>query len=378
MPHANWGGRAMGPHGGGHGWASFSGGRPQWHGGGGHQFATSRHEGRMARAAVGRQHFQREARGSTRAGQTRFANEARVHNRGGQNAALAGGLRNSLNRSTGNLANGRAQGSQLLARGGQTFASRNGFAAAGNRSGFGPTSVAPRYDRAGVNMARNGMIGAYGAGRPWTRLRDTRDLVATSGAAGSPLIAGCPPGRGCGAPGGARALWGYADPYDNWYTYADWYHYDDRYDWRYYDGYLYRIDPATLLIGAFLPLLGGALYDGNVWPVYYEDDYVDPYYVSYYGYEPADYDYRYGDGAIFAVDRGSHRINNVVALITGDDWVVGQRMPDGYDFYNVPPEYRDRYYDRDDAWYRYSDGYVYEVDPATLVVRQAIELLATT
>lgn len=195
------------------------------------------------------------------------------------------------------------------------------------------------------------------------------------------MIAGCPPGlakHGCVPPGRARAIWGYAEPYDNWYSYPSWYRYDDRYDWRYYGGYLYRVDPATLVIGAFLPLLGGALYDGNPWPADYDDDVVDPYYVRYYGYEPADYDYRYADGAIFAVDRGSHRINAVVALLTGDHWVVGERMPDGYDFYNVPPEYRDRYYDRDDAWYRYDDGYVYEIDPATLVVRHSIELLVVT
>jgi hypothetical protein len=210
------------------------------------------------------------------------------------------------------------------------------------------------------------------------RFRDARDFAGGYRPAWSPLIEGCPPGlakHGCIPPGRARAIWGYAEPYDNWYSYPDWYRYDDRYDWRYYDGYLYRVDPTTLVIGAFLPLLGGALYNGNPWPAYYEYDVVDPYYVRYYGYEPAEYDYRYADGAIFAVDRGSHRIHTVVALLTGDHWIVGNRMPDGYDFYNVPPEYRDRYYDRDDAWYRYSDGYIYEVDPATLLVRRSIELL---
>ena len=125
----------------------------------------------------------------------------------------------------------------------------------------------------------------------------------------------------------------------------------------------------------FLPLLGGALYEGNPWPDYYDSYVVDSYYGSYYGYSEADYDYRYGDGAIFAVDRDSHRIDSVVALLSGDHWVVGEAMPDGYDCYNVPPDYRDRYFDREDAWYRYSDGYIYEVDPATLVVRLSIELV---
>lgn len=50
-------------------------------------------------------------------------------------------------------------------------------------------------------------------------------------------------------------------------------------------------------------------------------------------------------------------------------------MPLGYDIYNVPPAYRDRYVDGPDAMYRYSDGYVYEVDPTTQLVRAVIELL---
>ena len=28
-------------------------------------------------------------------------------------------------------------------------------------------------------------------------------------------------------------MWGYDDPYSNWYTYPNWYRYDDRYDWLY-------------------------------------------------------------------------------------------------------------------------------------------------
>ena len=51
-------------------------------------------------------------------------------------------------------------------------------------------------------------------------------------------------------------------------------------------------------------------------------------------------------------------------------------MPVGYDVYNVPYAYRDRYYDTPDAWYRYSDGYIYEVDPETQLIAAVIELLA--
>ena len=65
----------------------------------------------------------------------------------------------------------------------------------------------------------------------------------------------------------------------------------------------------------------------------------------------------------------------IAALLTGDDIAVGQRLPAGYDAYNVPYAYRDRYRDGPDAMYRYSDGYVYQVDPTTRVVAAVIDLL---
>ena len=52
-------------------------------------------------------------------------------------------------------------------------------------------------------------------------------------------------------------------------------------------------------------------------------------------------------------------------------------MPLGYDVYNVPYPYRGQYLDGPDALYRYSDGYVYQVDPETRLVAAAIELLAS-
>ena len=38
-------------------------------------------------------------------------------------------------------------------------------------------------------------------------------------------------------------------------------------------------------------------------------------------------------------------------------------LPASYGAYNVPLAYRSTYYDRDDAWYRYGDGFIYQVDP---------------
>jgi hypothetical protein len=54
---------------------------------------------------------------------------------------------------------------------------------------------------------------------------------------------------------------------------------------------------------------------------------------------------------------------------------VGQPLPAGYSMYNVPYAYRDRYYDSPDAWYRYSNGYIYEVDPTTQLIRAMVQAL---
>ena len=50
-------------------------------------------------------------------------------------------------------------------------------------------------------------------------------------------------------------------------------------------------------------------------------------------------------------------------------------MPQGYDVYNVPTSYRDRYRDGPDADYRYSDGSIYQVDPKTQLIQAVIGLL---
>lgn len=198
-------------------------------------------------------------------------------------------------------------------------------------------------------------------------------------AAAPPVIEGCPPGlakkgNGCLPPGQARRIWNNPQPYDNWYGNWSSYRSDPRYDYRYGDGYLYRVDSGSNLISAFLPLLGGALFGGNTWPQSYADYQVPQYYDEYYGYDDG-LDYRYADGAILGVNPSSGAIDQIAALLTGNDWNVGQAMPAGYDFYNVPPQFRDRYADTNDAWYRYSDGYVYQVDPQSRLIEQAIQLL---
>lgn len=186
------------------------------------------------------------------------------------------------------------------------------------------------------------------------------------------LIAGCPPGlarknNGCLPPGQARQI---ARTYSR-YDYL-WDRRDD-YRYRYDDGYLYRSDRNGSLLG-YLPLLGGALIPGAAWPAQYQYQPAPAYYGDYYRLNDR-YNYRYADGVLYGVDPQTQAIGQVAALLTGQTWNVGQAMPAGYDIYNVPYGYRDRYYDTPQRMYRYNDGYVYQIDPTTRLVQAVIQLL---
>lgn len=192
------------------------------------------------------------------------------------------------------------------------------------------------------------------------------------------LINGCPPGlrkkyNGCLPPGQAKKLVEDRRTYWDGWRYHTRYQPTDSYVYRYNEGYLYRINRTSLTIASFVPLLGGALYVGNAWPDEYSYSPVPDYYRSYYGYGD-NYDYRYADGVVYGVDPQTSAIEQIAALLTGDNWAVGQPMPAGYGVYNVPPAYRSQYYDTPDAMYRYSDGYVYRVDPTTQLIAAAIQL----
>lgn len=185
------------------------------------------------------------------------------------------------------------------------------------------------------------------------------------------LVQGCPPGlakknNGCQPPGQAKKRGYYRPDYFGFSRYRDGrYFYDD--------GFLLRLDGGNRVSG-YIPLLGGALAIGNTWPDYYRATPVPDYYSSFYNLgEPRSY--RYADDVIYRVDPETAAITSIAALLTGDEFVVGRPMPRGYDVYNVPYAYRDQYYDRPDAMYRYSDGYVYKVDPETMLIASAIELL---
>lgn len=212
------------------------------------------------------------------------------------------------------------------------------------------------------------------------RILTAREAVPVrwTDAKGHGLVNGCPPGlakkaNGCMPPGLAKGNdWTQSNIWERIFYRPDWWGYRD---WRegrarYYDGYLLRLNGDG--VSSFIPLLGGALALGSVWPSYYEPYVLPPYYQDFYGLGPS---YRYADNVLYRIDPETAAITSIAALLTGSDITVGQPLPAYYGIYNVPYAYRDRYADGPDALYRYSDGYIYRVDPETRLVQAAIELL---
>ena len=118
---------------------------------------------------------------------------------------------------------------------------------------------------------------------------------------------------------------------------------------------------TIIIVRALIPLFGGYGI-GDPWPRTYYSSYVPLGYRSYY-YDTPDYYYRYDGYGIYRIDAETQLITALVALLTGQGYGVGQMLPASYGAYNVPLAYRSNYYDRDDAWYRYGDGFIYQVDP---------------
>jgi hypothetical protein len=204
---------------------------------------------------------------------------------------------------------------------------------------------------------------------------DDRDRFDWREVEGRGFVQDCPPGlakknNGCMPPGQLKARNGFA-----FADRPDWWGFDDYQDGRfaYWNGSLVRLGDDGL-IGGYLPLLGGALAPGNVWPSSYGPVTLPSYYQDYYGLG-APSGYRYYDDTLFRIDPETQAITSIAALLTGDQFAIGQPLPSGYDLYNVPYSYRDQYADGPDSMYRYSDGYVYEVDPTTQLITAAIELL---
>ena len=216
------------------------------------------------------------------------------------------------------------------------------------------------------------------------------------------------------------------------YLYPD----TDDYYYRYGDGYLYQVDRGDNLISSLLPLLAGGILPGQYLPASYMNSYVPDYYGFnsfypdyndtcnryYYGvvyqvdcddgyvenvipmyaggygvgqllpaaystynvptqyrslyYDTPDYGYWYSPGAIYQYDNDSSMITSVAALLS-PGFTIGQQLPVGYDVYNVPYQYRQTYYDTPDAWYRYNNGYIYQVNPTTQLVTAIVASLLT-
>jgi len=204
---------------------------------------------------------------------------------------------------------------------------------------------------------------------------------------------GCPPGLArqnaqCMPPGQLRKaqLIGQSLPFSSLgYNVPDRYAYRfvDGDDWYYrYDdeGYVYRFDRGSDLVNSVYPLYGSDLYIGEPLPLGYDVYNVPLAYRPYYA-DGGDYLYRYDDSAIYQVDSDTMLIEGIVALLTGGvgglgGLGIGDTLPGGYDVYNVPMDYRDDYVDSDEAWYRYADGSIYEVDPQTRLIEEVISLIA--
>jgi hypothetical protein len=202
---------------------------------------------------------------------------------------------------------------------------------------------------------------------------------------------GCPPGlaaknNGCLPPGQAKKLVGRALPAAFASSllpaaYRAYYPDNDDYYYRSGDGLIYRIARSSGYVDGYSPLWGYGVdyepdyyYPGEAYPLDYVSFYNVPTpYQSYYQ-DNDDWLYRYGDGGIYQVDRSSGLVESIVALLAGD-LGVGQPLPAGYDVYNVPYAYRDEYQDTPDHWYRYNDGYIYQVDPKTRLIQAVIQAL---
>jgi hypothetical protein len=161
------------------------------------------------------------------------------------------------------------------------------------------------------------------------------------------------------------------DVYNVPYAYRSNYYDTDDMWYRYDDGYIYGVDPRTRLIQSQYPVYNGYAV-GQPWPAYAGYDYDVPGYYDDLYYDQPNYDYRFASGGIYQVDPATQLVTALVALVTGQNFAVGQPLPVGYDAYNVPFAYRDDYYDNDDNWYRYADGRIYQVDPRTRLIERVI------
>lgn len=144
---------------------------------------------------------------------------------------------------------------------------------------------------------------------------------------------------------------------------------------RYANGVIYQVDCITGLVENVIPMYAAGYGVGQMLPSSYSTYNVPYQYRSMY-YNTPDYGYYYAPGAIYQYDPSSSLITSVAALLT-PGFSIGQPLPAGYGMYNVPMAYRSTYYDTPNAWYRYNNGYIYQVDPTTQLVTAIVASLLT-
>ena len=153
----------------------------------------------------------------------------------------------------------------------------------------------------------------------------------------------------------------YRDTPNYYYSYGD-------------EGYLYRVNRSNNLIAALLPLIGAGYGVGQAFPSSYMNSYVPNYYSSFYPNTQDNY-YRYANGYVYGIDPYTRMVQNVIPAY-GYGYGVGQVMPTGYNYYNVPDQYRSMYYDSPNAYYRYAPGAIYQVDPSSNLITSVASLLS--
>ena len=152
-----------------------------------------------------------------------------------------------------------------------------------------------------------------------------------------------------------------------------------QYYYQYSPGYVYQIDRNTSLIDALIPLLAGGYMPGSYLPSAYMSSYAPDYY-GYNSFYPASYGYgnlcnRYAYGVVYQVDCATGFVENVIPTYAGG-YGVGQMLPSAYNYYNVPYQYRSLYPDTAGAGYWYAPGAIYQYDPSTSLITSVAALLS--
>jgi hypothetical protein len=144
---------------------------------------------------------------------------------------------------------------------------------------------------------------------------------------------------------------------------------------RYGNGVIYEVDCYTGLVEDVIPMYAGGYGVGQLLPSSYGYYNVPYQYRSTY-YNTPDNNYWYAPGAIYQYDPSSSLITSVAALLS-PGFTIGQQLPMGYSAYNVPYAYRSSYFDTPNAYYRYNNGNIYQVDPTTMLVTAIVASILT-